>query len=440
VTNYTCTDNSNCIDAKGVQGICDTSGVCSFVDVTCTETHLRLVGVLPGAHGECVPSGKQCVADVTVGANSVCALRNDHSVYCWGSNDTGQLANASLGDSSNVPQPINIPSAATVTQVSAADGFACALLSDTTVWCWGKNNAKQLGIRSDQVASQVPVQTLRLGADGGVAGPLTGIKRISAGGLHVCAVDNQSRDALVYCWGENSNGVSASGGRPNGGQCGADPAAFDDVGAALAIENFSAVDVQSGDEFTCALGDNGTVSCWGVNADNELGNGGTADSFTPYPVALSSVSSLGVIDQTACVTLKDKTVECWGYNTSGSAGVGSTDRVAVPTPLSVKADKLASGGTSNTHCLIDVQGSLWCFGNNSGGQTGTGSTLDAVTSPTQAHLVSVEKVAVGQNNGCAITHDGTLWCWGENDVGQLGQGFSSPTPSRVPIRVNVPCP
>jgi alpha-tubulin suppressor-like RCC1 family protein len=440
VTNYTCTDNSNCVDDHGAQGVCDTTGVCSFVDATCAESHLRLVGVLPGAKGDCVLAAKSCVADFTVGHDVICALRTDHSLYCWGDNTTSQLANDGLGVSESTPQLITIPSPAFVTQVSAADGFECALLSDTSVWCWGKNNAKQLGIDSDQVSSQVPVQTLRLGSDGGTDGPLTGIKKISAGGLHVCALDNQTRDALVYCWGENSNGKNPDGGRPSGGQCGADPLLFDDVGAARAIDNFSASDVQSGDEFSCALGDNFTVSCWGVNTDNELGNGGTADSFVPYPLALSSVATLGVIDQTACVSLKDGTVECWGYNVSGNTGVGTTDLVTKPTALSKKAETLGSGGTANTHCLIDVAGELWCFGDNTKGQTGTGLADEAVTTPTRARLVAVEKVSMGQNNACAMTHDGTLWCWGENDIGQLGQGTTSNTPSRVPVRVKVPCP
>jgi alpha-tubulin suppressor-like RCC1 family protein len=114
--------------------------------------------------------------------------------------------------------------------------------------------------------------------------------------------------------------------------------------------------------------------------------------------------------------------------------------VTKPTALSKKAEALGSGGTANTHCLIDVAGELWCFGDNTKGQTGTGLADEAVTTPTRARLVAVEKVSMGQNNACAMTHDGTLWCWGENDIGQLGQGTTSNTPSRVPVRVKVPCP
>ncbi len=440
LTAYTCTDNSNCVDAQGKQGVCDTTGVCSFPDSTCADTSLRLVGVEPGTKGSCVAAARHCVSEVAVGADVICALRSDHAVYCWGDNTTGQLTNDGLGKLSASPQPIAIRSSAFVTQVSVGDGFACTLMNDGTVWCWGNNNAKQLGTDSAQLSSQTPEQVLQFGPDGGLAGPLTGIQKISVGGLHVCALEDKPRDARVFCWGENSNGANPDGGRPNGGQCGADPLDFDDVGAARPIDNFSAADVQSGDEFTCALGDNHVVSCWGVNADNELGNGGTADSFTPYPVSLSSVSALGVLDQTACVTLADSTVECWGYNVSGNTGTGSTDRVTTPQPISKKAEVIASGGTANTSCLIDIDGKLWCFGDNTKGQAATGSSVAAVTTPTEARLAGVEKLSMGRNNGCAITHDGTLWCWGENDVGQLGQGTTSKDPARVPVRVNVPCP
>jgi hypothetical protein len=83
------------------------------------------------------------------------------------------------------------------------------------------------------------------------------------------------------------------------------------------------------DYSSCALLDDGTVKCWGYNANGVLGLGSTATSV----LAPSANVDLGP-GRTAkrissgrshvCALLDDNTVKCWGGNTNGELGVGNT--------------------------------------------------------------------------------------------------------------------
>jgi alpha-tubulin suppressor-like RCC1 family protein len=85
----------------------------------------------------------------------------------------------------------------------------------------------------------------------------------------------------------------------------------------------------TGNGHTCAVLDDGSITCWGVNSSGQLGIGSTTAELTGNhaTVALGTgrratqiVSGSGHV----CALLDDKTVKCWGYNASGQLGQGST--------------------------------------------------------------------------------------------------------------------
>ena len=100
----------------------------------------------------------------------------------------------------------------------------------------------------------------------------------------------------------------------------------------------TAVAISSGLSHTCAILDDGSVSCWGYGAYGQLGNGGTPDASTP-----TSTSSLG-IGRTAvaissgyyhtCAILDDGSVSCWGNGAYGQLGNGGTSDASTPTSTS----------------------------------------------------------------------------------------------------------
>jgi hypothetical protein len=118
-----------------------------------------------------------------------CGQALDQSVWCWGRNDAGQLGNGILGVSSDVPVPV--VGGLRVISVAVTAGAACAIDVQGVAWCWG---ASEQGVVHHDGPSAVPVV---------VPTPRRFFQVAADGSGSVCAIDGQQ---LMYCWGSNLNG------------------------------------------------------------------------------------------------------------------------------------------------------------------------------------------------------------------------------------------
>jgi|GEM_PF-705877 len=118
---------------------------------------------------------------LVAGASHSCALRNGGEVFCWGLNSKGQLGTGNTTDSS-IPVQVKADTTTNLTNVvgiSAGTNHTCALKNDHTVLCWGANGSGQLG-DGYTIDSSYPVTALISANSNAVA--------ISAGGSHTCVV------------------------------------------------------------------------------------------------------------------------------------------------------------------------------------------------------------------------------------------------------------
>jgi alpha-tubulin suppressor-like RCC1 family protein len=138
------------------------------------------------------------------GGRHTCALAVGR-VHCWGSNEKGELASdpATLTKRASAGE---IPGVIGALAIGVGDGVSCAVKADATAVCWGADDVGQLGDGAPKASSFAPV-TVK--GPGGL-GTLTGVLAIAPGRRHVCALRS---DATVWCWGKNDRGQLGDGTR-----------------------------------------------------------------------------------------------------------------------------------------------------------------------------------------------------------------------------------
>lgn len=191
-------------------------------------------------------------------------------------------------------------------------------------------------------------------------------------------------------------------------------------------------EVATGAAHTCALADDGSVKCWGANTSGQLGNGSTADSPTPVPIAgvvaaknneappaptLGRLESLAASDDSTCA-IGSGVIWCWGANDHGQLGLGTVDGDPHPTPQAITGTKgfYAITAGADHFCAATWQGDLSCWGANAAGQLGTGSVGGDVATPTKVIGVNKFKsIAAGADFTCVLLWSSKPWCWGSGN-------------------------
>lgn len=83
------------------------------------------------------------LAGLDSGGGHTCGWLMDGDVQCLGGNWKGQLGDGTVIDQLDAVQVNGLPMAATA--VATGEAHTCALLANSTIACWGNNNAGQLG-------------------------------------------------------------------------------------------------------------------------------------------------------------------------------------------------------------------------------------------------------------------------------------------------------
>jgi alpha-tubulin suppressor-like RCC1 family protein len=186
----------------------------------------------------------------------------------------------------------------------------CAVLSNGTSDCWGWDNEGQLGSVPFNYHNYAPAEPSLPVAVPGV----TDVTDLAAGADHTCA---SVAVGGVECWGANDVGQIGNGSDDNGAQSPPviAPTYVPGVGGAIA----------AGDSWTCALGSDHTVQCWGSDQWGQLGNGiETTSEDSPVPVqGLAGAVQLTAGSEHTCALLESETVECWGDNQNDQLGTGA---------------------------------------------------------------------------------------------------------------------
>ncbi|MEY3691263.1 MAG: hypothetical protein RJB57_918, partial [Actinomycetota bacterium] len=266
------------------------------------------------------------------------------------------------------------------TQISMGFGFACALLSDTTVACWGSNDRYQTGSGAITATQVWPSR---------ITG-LTGVTAISSGYEHTCAVVT---GGSLTCWGDNKYG-----------QLGDGTTSSSKVTSLVNVDRAgvtSVTAVAATTHATCVIAAAAKVKCWGGDSANELGYDATQTSPNTYSFPMFGSPTVTAV------------------HTPVTPQLGGTDITA----------KAIDGGPRAV-CVISTGDALACWGSIAGMGVQTGGTNfgTAFSSNWVSGMTSTTNVAVSTSTVCA-TNAGTVKCWGAGPFGELGDSTTGSSPS-----------
>lgn len=302
---------------------------------------------------------------VSVGKNFACGVTIDGDVRCWGSDGGGQLGNGSGVTNQATPGLVasTAGNSSKWTSVAAGELVACGLRADKTLWCWGTDNYGQVGNGDGiAVAQHTPVQV----APSETADWAT----VSSSGDAVCAIRTGGK---IWCWGRNNFGQQGDGSTTNvsaPSQVGAASYTHTEAGrnhvCAIAVDGglwcwgrntsgelglgsnvtpwLSPTRVGDDTDWTsvhlgpgahgCARKANGGLYCSGLGAIGQLGQGDLKSSnlhlLVPVPWQWKSI---GIGNEANCAVRSDGRLLCWGGAASAQLGDG-VPILSAPTPVS----------------------------------------------------------------------------------------------------------
>ncbi len=260
------------------------------------------------------------VARVDVGQTTACAVGADEKVYCWGANDSRQLARPASNSWYESPGPAALEDYQ-VTRLALSGYSSLGLTKDGHLINWGRPSGRDSSLSSSEgTALPIPLTTL------------SGVTRVETSGSlsdtedHSCAIAG----GKVYCWGSNGSGVLGTG-----------------VPDAERLPAFAGISTSNraypqqlalAPNRTCVRMTDGTIQCCGANELGQLGRGtagafvirfGHATAFDQHAVQVATSSNA------TCALVQGGKVMCWGGNAFGELGQGTADSEPHPTPVTV---------------------------------------------------------------------------------------------------------
>jgi len=323
-------------------------------------------------------------ATVSGGTSHSIALREDGTIWAWGSNQQLQLGMSSDFVEQPTPSEVDLEEASYFVSVAAGFDFSLALHYDGSVSVFGEGGhapVYKVPLLTDVIAIAAgQTDGLALDISGAVwqwtigevprtVLALNGIAAIAAGGAHFFAL-TYSGD--VWGWGANWSGQLGDG-------------TTTDVGKPKKLESLAnIVYIAAGYSHSLAISHNGSVLAWGSNTYGQLGNGTTEAHSLPFKVSgLENVVQVSAGNETSMALTRGSEIYTWGYGEFGQLG-NDTLTVSQDTPVKIATKgapiEIASGVYHSFYITED--GGLYSWGRNRNNMLGTGDKMNK-TEPVQ---------------------------------------------------------
>jgi alpha-tubulin suppressor-like RCC1 family protein len=194
---------------------------------------------------------------IAAGVAAFCGIKDDHTLWCWGTDSGNMLGRGVEPDGTVVASPAQVGSEAAWKDVWIGINLACARKLDNTLWCWGApNNTGTNGVDTIGVPTQISARTDWSWFD--------------VHWEHACG---GVPDGTVECWGNDGYGLEVLPGSTT-------------VSVPSVMAQKWDLLVMGGHHYCGLTG--GRWYCWGWNAAGQLGIGSTTTHQVPtVPVCAS---------------------------------------------------------------------------------------------------------------------------------------------------------
>ena len=439
---YTLSDFSNGIVSK--VNLAPFGGTTTFLKVYASDNQTCAIGTDEAIFcwGRGVPPVKVSLAGWKVKSASL-GLGHNCMVYdttvpllsgrvaCAGTNTRGQLGRGTL-----TPYEVGVgnvtldlptfPELTDVAMVSVGQVFTCAVKTDKTLWCWGRNSPTFYEIDmavATNYTRATPTRSSSL------------VNLVAGGNDFQCSV----RAGALTCSGDNLFATSQEGGNPS-------VAAFTTSTTVLGPYFFGespgtlpgaprVSPMASNNVMSCSsTGPAGELWCWGEFYDPNHPSTPVLQSH-PTPMLIPGLES-GVYSVTlglghACA-IRDGALYCWGSNSHGQINGNTSVSVYADPQLIFKTGVTGVAAGAQHTCAI-VAGEVLCWGANGFGQVGARRTSGYVPYPVRAidNLAgTIHGITAGWNHTCALVGSPIqVTCWGWDFKDQLGTGVGDGTTS-----------
>lgn len=248
--------------------------------------------------------------------NSMYAIKNDGTLWAWGSNTHGELGINERTPTSARSSPIQIGADTNWYQLSENLAYAScgAIKTDGTLWTWGNNPFGNLG-QNDTINRSSPVQ---VGAD-------TDWSQVCIGKTSTAL----KTDGTIWSWGLGDDGSL--------GQSTANGVNISSPTQVGALTTWASINTR--ELHTKVIKTDGTLWTWGYAANGEQGRNNTIKYSSPVQVGgLTNWAYVASSGNHVLAVKTDGTLWAWGQNDDGQIGINTSVGVRFSSPVQVGSD------------------------------------------------------------------------------------------------------
>ena len=250
--------------------------------------------------------------------------KSDGTLWAWGSNNEGQLADNA---GTNSYSPKQIPGAWSTSEYGLATSGEArfAIKADGTLWAWGKNNFGGLGI-NDRTSRSSPTQIP------GTTWASVDMSYTSNEGSAAAV----KTDGTAWVWGWNDNGALGLN-QPH-------PTKYS---SPVQLPGTTWTRIQSdGSDKVVGLKTDGTIWAWGQGSPGGLGLNDTISRSSPTQIPGTTWNDIQITSNLTMASKTDGTLWAWGNSSYGMLGQNNITKYSSPVQIPGTWDDWAFVGST----------------------------------------------------------------------------------------------